>query len=210
MLVHEVLTGRTYEERTERMSRLASSMTVIPVSALVLLSVTGAAQSRPNFSGSWVLVQALRSGPSRGESQPAPAVVSAKIDTISGAAFNCGRQCTITHKGQTLTVDSAQLREVPGQDKSFRAPVVTLDLDGRQATVIDSSDPIPPYRTIPVIAKWQGTSLQVESDLRSDPLFTTQSLSLEGTQLVVVSVRFLNGQRHSEVTLRYAKNAKKT
>jgi hypothetical protein len=75
---------------------------------------------------------------------------------------------------------------------------VTLHLDGRQAAVVDSFQP---HRTISVTAKWDGDRLQIDS--RLDPTATTQFLSLEEAQLVVVNVTYLNGERRFEVTFKY-------
>jgi len=154
-----------------------------------------------------VLVEALLVGATRGSLGTPEASggvptkgVPTKNDTISGAAFNCGRECTITHKGQTLTIDNAQLADYPGRDKSLRTPAVTLHLDGRQDAVVDSFNP---HLKISVTAKWQGHQLQIDS-LR-DPLAATQLISLDGTQLVVVSARFLNGERRYEMTFKYKK-----
>jgi hypothetical protein len=97
-----------------------------------------------------------------------------------------------------LTVGTAQLADFVGRDKSRATPAVTLHLDGRQAAVVDSFQP---HRTISVTAKWDGDRLQIDS--RLDPTATTQFLSLEEAQLVVVNVTYLNGERRSEVTFKY-------
>lgn len=168
----------------------------------VLLLVSGMTQHQPDFSGTWVLVDARVAGATRASSGTAEAGggVPTTVDTISGAAFNCGRECTITHKGQTLTIDNAQLADFVGRDKSRPTPAVTLQLDGREVTVIDSFNP---HLNIPVTAKWNGDKLQIDG--RGDPIAVNQLLSIEATQLVVVSVTFLNGERRSEVTFKYKK-----
>jgi len=169
----------------------------------VLLPRPEASQRQPDFSGHWVLAEALVSGATRGSSgtRAASGGVPTTTNTISGAPFNCGRACTITHKGQALTIDHAQLADYVGRDKSRPTPAVTLRLDGREITVVNSFNP---HLQIPVTATWHGDRLQIDS--RRDPVARTQSLSLEGEHLVVVSVTHLNGERRSELTFRYKKN----
>ena len=81
--------------------------TITAVTALVPL--LAAAQRPPDFSGDWVLVSATSSG---GGGRGAAGETDTRGDhrvtsnTVSGAAFNCGRGCTIVHKGQTLRIDS--------------------------------------------------------------------------------------------------------
>jgi hypothetical protein len=175
---------------------------IMTLSALTTLCGQGQSRSRtsgehqPDFSGTWTLVEALVTGATRGSSE-APEPRRTSVNTISGAAFNCGRQCTIAQKGQTLTIENAQL----AKDKTQPTPSLTLRLDGKQAMVVDTFSPA---RTIPATAKWQGTTLQIES--RTESLAVNQSLSLEGARLVVVSVDRLRGERMSELTLKYAKS----
>jgi len=179
--------------------------TAMNVSVLGSLSVeaqsasarAAAPQRRPDFSGQWVLVEALVTGATRGsEESSAPRHTSS--NTISGAAFNCGRECTIAQKGLALTIQNAELADYPGKDKSRPTPPVTLQMDGVQRTVVDSFSP---SRQLPVTATWQGNKLQITSGTGS--LVQTQSLSLEAKQLVVVNVAQVNGDRGSEVTFKY-------
>jgi hypothetical protein len=81
---------------------------------------------------------------------------------------------------------------------------VTLHLDGRKEAVVHSWN-ARPGATIPVTATWQANKLQIDS---GDPsLAITQSISVVDTQLVAVSVTFLNGERHSETTFKYKKKS---
>jgi hypothetical protein len=166
------------------------------VGALAMVPMSSVAQRPPNFSGDWVLVSATSSG-SRGtggaETSMASGARSTMVNTTSGAAFNCGRECTIVHKGQTLTIDKALLAANP-----TAAPTVTLHLDGRQTPVVDSFNP---SREIPTTAKWSGDKLQITSS--SGSRAHIQLLSLDTAQLVVVTSYELEGS--SPVTFRYRK-----
>jgi hypothetical protein len=119
--------------------------------------------------------------------------------TISGAPFNCGLGCTITQKGQTLTIENAQLADFPGKDKTKPTPAVTLLVDGRERKVIDSFSP---SREIPVTAAWEGTKVKVTTG-STGVSTTTQVLSLEGKELIVSTAVSLYGEPRSEVSYRY-------
>jgi hypothetical protein len=165
-------------------------------SLIVLFPVSPDAQGPPDFSGDWVLVKATTLGGRPSGKAVAPTTsdeTSTSSNTLSGAAFNCGRGCTIHHKGQTLTVEAALL----GSDVK-PAPSVTLQLDGRRMSVIDSFSP---KRQLPVTAKWNGAKLEITTS--PGPYTVTQSLGVDAAQLVVVT----SVDRPSErpVTLRYAK-----
>jgi len=163
---------------------------------LVLVPVSGAAQSRPNFSGDWVLLSATTSA-TRGTGEAGTSTAGGekriRSNTASGAAFNCGRECSIVHKGQALTIEKALLAL-----QTTPAPVVKLQLDGRQISVVNSFSP---DREIPVTAKWNGDKLEITSATGSGTV--TQSLAIEAGQLVVVT----SVHRHSAqpVTFRYKK-----
>jgi hypothetical protein len=181
---------------------LATAMNVFVLGSLSVEERSASAkaaarQRRPDFSGQWVLVEALVTGSTRGsEETSGPRHTSS--NTISGAAFNCGRECTIAQKGLTLTIQNAELADYPGKDRSRPTPAVTLQMDGDQRSVVDSFSP---SRQLPVTAKWEGNELEITSGRGS--LVQTQSLSLEGKQLVVVNVAQVNGDRGSEVTFKY-------
>ena len=147
---------------------------------LVLLPVSATAQSRPNLSGDWVLVSATTSG-ARGTGEAGTADASGerpiRSNTAGGAVFNCGRECTIVHKGQMLTIDKALLGS-----NTTPAPAVTLQVDGRPTSVLDSFSP---NREIPVTAKWNGNKLEITGSTGSHTV--TQLVFLDATQLVVVT-----------------------
>jgi hypothetical protein len=160
--------------------------------ALMLLPASGEAQRRPDFSGEWELVEALASGGSRdGSVSEGPRRTTST--TISGAAINCGRGCTITQKGQTLTIARAQL---PASDPPRAVPDVTLQLDGKERQVVDSFNP---SIELPVITRWQGGGLEVETRSRVP---WKQTLRIEKGELLVVST---NPRFGTEMTLRYRK-----
>jgi hypothetical protein len=114
-------------------------------------------------------------------------------NAVSGAGFNCGRECTIVHKGQTLTIAKALL----GWDAT-PVPAVRLQLDGRQISV---ADPFTPNRQIPVTAKWNGDKLDITSSAGSYSV--TQSVSITAGQLVVVTS--VNRPAAQPVTFKYKK-----
>jgi len=167
------------------------------MAASVLVPQSGAAQRRPDLSGNWVLVKATSAGGGRAKEKSGTPKASDEVYTtttvVSGAAFNCGSECTILQKGQTLTVDKAHLASTPTP-----APAVTLHLDGRQMSVVDSFSP---SREIPVMAKWNGDKLEITTSTGSHAY--TQLISLEGTQLVVVTSS--NFGADQPVTFRYKK-----
>ena len=174
------------------LSTILSSLGIL----FVLVSGHGSAQSQPDLSGDWVLTRATVSGGrSTGEpvaSQPVKETPTSN-NTFSGAAFNCGRQCTIVHKGQTLTVENALLAS-----NTKAAPPVTLRLDGRARSVLDSFSP---GREIPVTAKWNRDKLEIISS--SGPVSVSESIRIDGGQLVVVILA--DRQPAQPVTLRYSK-----
>lgn len=167
------------------------------VAVAVFVPLSGAAQRRPDLSGHWVLVTATSPADrttGRSGTPQASGEVHTTSNTVSGAAFNCGSECTIVQKGQMLTVDEgAHLASRPTP-----APAVTLHLDGRQMSVVDSFNP---RREIAVTAKWNGDKLEITS---STGLHTiTQLVSIEATQLVVVTS--VNIEADQPVTFKYKK-----
>ena len=163
------------------------------VSVLAVLPLSGEAQRRPDFSGHWVLVEALVSGRGRdGAASEGPRRTTST--TISGAAFNCGRGCTITQKGGTLTIAGAQLA---GSDPSSPVPSVTLRLSGGASNVPDSFNP---PRELSVITKWQGHGLEIQTG-PPDPALK-QMLTIEKNELHVVTT---NLRHDSQTSFRYAR-----
>lgn len=173
------------------MTRVRSRIISAAAGGLVLLSTSGLAQRQPNFSGQWELVEALASGPGRdGTASDQPRRTTST--TISGAPFNCGRGCTIVHKGQTLTVARAQLA---GAEPSA-VPSITLQLDGRETKIVDSFNP---PSELSVIARWQGGGLEVETR-SGGPL--RQTLTIDKNELLVATT---NERQGTGTTFRYRK-----
>ena len=117
---------------------------------------------------------------------------------FSGAPFNCGRECTIVHKGQTLRIDRAYLASDPTP-----APAVTLQLNGRPRSVVDSFSP---WREIPATAQRIGDRLKISSSTSTTSMgeYTiTQFVFIEATQLVVVTS--VNIDDFPPMTFRYKK-----
>lgn len=172
------------------------SSLVMVVELLLVLPVMAQDSSKPNLSGDWVLVQATAEGGRVGGKdrpyKPGEGTQTS-ANTVSGAAFNCGRQCTIVQSGQTLKIANALL----GSDAQ-PAPAITLRGDGREASVIDSFSPT---RDLSATATWDGQKLEVRTARGADS--AVQSVTIEGAQLVVVS-SFSNVAARS-VTLRYEK-----
>jgi hypothetical protein len=134
------------------------------------------------------------SGIGRGEVEPSDASAErpTKVNTASGAAFNCGRECTIVHRGLTLTINDALLASNPQA-----APAVTLQLNGRQMSVLDSFNP---PAEIPATAAWKGNKLVITSS--GTVRTTTQLLSIEASELIVITSTGTDAPR---VTLKYKK-----
>jgi hypothetical protein len=165
-----------------------------------LVAPVSAQKPRPtDFSGDWVWVESLVIGSTRSGETPAGGVRSS-VNTSSGAAFNCGRECTILHKRDTLTVDNARLGG-DAKQPSAKTPAVTFRIDGREVEVVDSFSP---HRKLAAAAKWVGNQLEISSG--STPSFSpwTQTLSIEEGHLVVVHARTVNGERH-QVRMKYRK-----
>ena len=186
------------------MTRCSTAIAIGVVSAAAVVSTTAEAQRRPDFTGEWVLVEALAAGPGRvssGSGSGAPAEARPTTSTtISGAPFNCGRGCTIAHKGEALTIARAELADDPGRDTSKPTPTVTLPLNGRTADVIDTFSP---SRQLPVQARWERDALRLESQTPGRAVIQIQVLSLERGQLRVVSSSAINGETLGQTTFTY-------
>jgi len=178
------------------MSKMFREIVASLVAVAVLVPLSGAAQRPPDLSGHWVLVTAT-TAVARTTGRPGTPQASGEVhttsNTASGAAFNCGSECTIVQKGQMLTVDKAHLDSSPTP-----APAVTLRLDDHQLSVVDSFSP---KRKIPVTAKWNGDKLEITSSTGSHTI--TQLVSIEATQLVVVTSVDIGTV--SPVTFKYTK-----
>jgi hypothetical protein len=160
------------------MSITSQPLASIVLAVVVLVVNPGEQTRRPDFSGKWVLLEALMTGPGRDGAAGADAAPRRTSSiTLSGAALNCGRGCTITLKGQSLTVSDALLA---GFETTGPAPSVTIRLDAREQKVIDTFSP---SRELMVTASWQGDSLQIKAG--PDATAMTQLVSIEKNQLVV-------------------------
>jgi hypothetical protein len=182
------------------MIRSGQRIGAVSVLGIVLLSTSGIAQRKPDFSGQWELTEALVTGTTRdGTTSDKPRRTTST--TISGAPFNCGRGCTISQKGQTLTVDQAQLGGDSGKNNS-PPPAVTFSLNGRETKVIDSFNA---PRELPVIARWVGNEVRVETVQQGQmaTIAWTQTVSLEDGQLVVVSTATRDGEARGGTTFTY-------
>jgi hypothetical protein len=172
------------------------------VGAWLIVPAPNEAQREPDLSGTWVLVEALAGGPARDAAGKTASEGPRRTSstTVSGAPFNCGRGCTITHRGQTLIIEQAQLADYPGKDKSRPTPTVTLRLDGLEAEVVNSFSP---GAQLPASARWDGDKVRIESRRPDSAVAATQLLSLEGGQLVVVTSVTFGGENRVETTFRY-------
>jgi len=187
------------------MPRVRRRMIGMVLGGLVLLQAAGLAQRQPNFSGEWELVEALVTGATRdGAASDQPRRTTST--TISGAPFNCGRGCTITQKGQTLTIDNAQLADIPGRNKTQPTPSMTFHINGRQMMVVDSFNWDPPLE-MPVTARRDGGRIRIDTAQQGAgaTLLWTQLLSLEEGQLVVVTTSTRDGESRWGTTFRYRK-----
>jgi hypothetical protein len=179
-------------------SRTMTSIITGVACASVFVTVPSTQQRASELSGHWLLAAATttlgRSAEQGGVPQP-PSEVPTKATTVSGAAFNCGRDCTIVQTNQTLTVEAALL----GSDVS-RASPVTFRLDEQEHLVTDSFNP---GRELRVTAKWNAGRLEIVTG----PRFR-QAVSVESGQLVVVTSVMIEPAHR--VTVRYAKKTPKS
>jgi hypothetical protein len=137
----------------------------------------------PAFSGRWLLDEAPVAAAARGQGGPSPQQdrSNVKISVTSGAAFNCGERCILTLRGQTLTISEAQL------GTSRNVPVVQLELDGTQRSVVDSFNPA---RSLPVTAELNAGTIRIRT---SGVPPHTQTLSIESNRLTVLTEVDLQG-----------------
>lgn len=160
------------------------------VAVLTAFAALGVAQ--PDLTGEWTLTTATSNRVRGGGSGEQP-VRQYVMDYL---AFNCGRECRIVHKGSTLTVENAQLKD----GATAPSPTVTIVTDGRSHTVVDS---FTQGNTIEAVARWQDGKLVITNVVGR--MLMTQTVSLEQNQLVVV--RLGVNDPDSKWTLRYTKKA---
>jgi hypothetical protein len=161
----------------------------------VLATQGSVAPPQPNLSGDWVIVTATNSTRGGNSDDQSPT----KSHTISGAAFNCGRECRLVQKGSALTIERAQ---IDGGDGSS-TPAVTLQLDAQLQTVSDS---VNPGNTIQTVSQWEDGKVVITSTTYGR-LFAKQTISYDQTGLTVTTSSFVAGWT---LTLRYTKKAPTT
>jgi hypothetical protein len=132
---------------------------------------TVAAQSNPDFSGTWSLVTDQKAPTGRGRGGGGGAV-----SYVSGAPVNCRTECTIVQDAKALTISR------PANQQGVKPPDVVLNLDGRESTITQSLNPRAEYTAN---AKWDGGKLVVTRSMGA--LIVTQNMSLEDGKLTVVS-----------------------
>lgn len=157
------------------------------VGVLTALAVPGVPQ--PDLSGEWTLASATTNRTRDGATGERPT----RTYLAEGSAFNCGRGCRIVHKGSILTVENALVNA----EATIPSPTVSIVIDGRQHTVVDS---ITLGNKIETVGRWEDGRLSITSMLSGIPM--SQTLSLEQNQLVVVK-SFVTSD--AKLTLRYAK-----
>lgn len=166
---------------------------------LLSLAMMGNTQQHPGFSGDWVLISATATAARTSggtATREAGGETHTTSTTVSGAAFNCGRACTIVQNGDQLTIRNSLLA-----DASEPARPITLRVDGRPAQILDSFSP---NRKIPATAAWKGDTVVITSSTGSHAI--TQTLSIEGSQLVVVTAAGMDPTH--PVTFRYERKRK--
>jgi hypothetical protein len=162
--------------------------TVLLVAALAAI---GAPPAQTDLSGEWTLASATTSSSRDGATGELPT----KTYLSEFSAFNCGRACRIVYKGSTLTVENAQLKA----GATSPSPTVTIVVDGRPHTVVDS---ITLGNTIETVGRWEGGTLLLTSMLSGSRIALSQTISLDQNQLVVVK-SFVTSD--AKFTLRYTR-----
>lgn len=155
---------------------------LILASVFIFAGGSVAAQRNPDFSGTWLLVSAPGMGgeTTGGRGGRGGGVVS----EVSGAAFNCGLECTIVQNAGALTISR------PVNPKGVKPSDVVIRLDGR-----DSHE----YKAI---VKWDAEKLVVTRTIAGS-LAVTQTLTRAENKMTVVSSFSVPGD--VPVTLTYAR-----
>lgn len=122
---------------------------------LLLCGQAPSAQRRPDFSGTWVFLEAEATVTRSGGRGPV------RVLEVSGAAFNCGAQCTIVQNARTLTVSR------PAPENAPQRPDVVLNLNTGGA-------------------QWEGNNLVVTQSM--GVLQIRQVIALEKDRLIVTSL----------------------
>jgi hypothetical protein len=137
------------------------------LTAALMLNEMPAAQRRPDFSGTWTLVDMVDQGPGRGGGSRSGA--AAKVSDIRGTLVNCASECTIVHTDATLTVSR------PPNEKGVAPPTMVVNLDGR------------PTRGRVVTVRWEGDKLVITRAF-AGAFTVTQTLNLKDGKLTVHDV----------------------
>lgn len=161
------------------MLKASTRITILLLGVAAVMPV-GAVQRAPNLSGEWILVSATTtaSRPGREDAESyGRGEIKTMANTVNGVAFNCGIECALAQHAQTLIVDKAMLGS---ETKS--APALTLQLNGRETSVVNSFTPSDP--ALLVTAQWKGDTLEIAT---AGAHGATQTLSIQSDQLVVVT-----------------------
>ena len=157
----------------------------VPMTVLLLVLSIVAAQNRTDFSGHWSLVTSQSGGGGGGRSG-SRGNEGVKVSYVSGAAINCGIECTIVQDPKALKILG------PVHQQGMKFPDVVLSLDGRESTVA---------QFLKTLAKWDGDKLVVTSSMGSST--ATQTMSVEDGKLTIVTI--FNVEGFPPLTLTYVK-----
>ena len=139
------------------------------LATLLVWSGGAAHQSKPDFSGTWTLVD-FRSGTDPDTARRGVGTgggAAGQTGVVSGAAVNCGVECTITQTADTLTVSR------PAGRDGTKPPDGVVYLDGRPMSGN-------------VTVKWDDAKLVLTRRIL-EPLVVTQTFSREDDRLIVVA-----------------------
>ena len=145
--------------------RAMAGLAIVAIPLVVQLS----AQTRPDLSGTWTFVSAEAPGARGGRSG-----VAVRVLEVSGAAFNCGAECTIVQDARALTI-----ARTPDPD-GVKRPVVVLNLDGRASAISQSMGS---STTFSAKAEWTGNTLTTTRALGL--LTIRQTISIENSRLTI-------------------------
>lgn len=131
------------------------------IAAAALFFVTAfSAQSKPNFSGKWVVDE----------------TAAGNTGGAGGAGFSCGGACTISQDAATLKVDRAQ------GDRTFPS---TFKLDGTESK---NQGPGQGGMTdVVTVAKWDGNKITftTKRQVQGTAMTSVQTVSMVGATMVV-------------------------
>lgn len=150
--------------------------------AFVLWATTAAFAQATNFSGTWV-----RDMPAGGGGGAAGGG-GGRGGGGGGGVFACGAECTIVQDGKTMTI-----KRTAGQGGQAPADLV-INLTGESKLMQpgrQGGEPTPYTAT----AKWDGAKWVVTRsfDMQGTAITSTQTLSIEGGKLTVVTTSSREG-----------------